>query len=116
MRSAEGFACESLGRPSVVFFINPLELTMPRLTKLELEQIITARNAELVAAREQLSLLKQRIEVLERSAAVVDAKANTYRAMATTLTAPTSAYRQALVAAREHAMRTGRSVLVGGAA
>lgn len=89
---------------------------MPRLTKLELEQIITARNAELVAAREQLSLLKQRIEVLEHSAAVVDAKANTYRAMATTLTAPTSKFSDACARAREMAMLSGRSVRVGGAA
>lgn len=89
---------------------------MARITKLELAQLLAERNQQLEAARTQISLLEHKVAALHRAASVATNVAVLADAKAACVTAPTSSYRLALAAAREHAMRTGRSVLVGGAA
>lgn len=88
---------------------------MARITKLELEQLLAERNQQLEAARARISLLEHQVAMLHRAASVATNVATLAEAKAACVSAPSSPYRQALAAAREHAMRSGRSVLVGGA-
>lgn len=73
------------------------------MTKLELQQALAARNTELEAARLRIAQLEGDVAMLSRKVAPTPAPA---------LPANASAYRLALRAAREMAMRTGRSVRV----
>lgn len=87
---------------------------MTRTTKLELAQLLAERNQQLEAARARISLLEHQVAMLHRAAAVATNVAVLADAKAACVSAPTSAYRQALTKAREHAMRTGTVVCVGG--
>lgn len=82
-----------------------------KTTKLELSQLLAARNSELEAAR-------LRIAELEGDVAALKARVTTPRPARPTYVAPPATdeqlkLRAAMAAAKELAMRTGRSVRVG---
>jgi hypothetical protein len=80
-----------------------------RITKLELQQTLAALGAEVEALRVENAQLKATLAVRERAAPKPLVRAYTPPAP----TPEQSAYRAALAAARELAMRTGRAVRGG---
>lgn len=84
-------------------------------TKLELSQALTARNTELEAARLRIAELEGDVAALTAKLERAEAASPTQRPryQPRPATADQLAYRAACAAAREMAMRTGRSVKVG---
>lgn len=81
---------------------------MARTTKLELEQLLAARNEELVAARTRISILEAELEAARKAKPAHPAR----RTLPERSAEPTE-FQIACQRARELAMKTGRSVLVG---
>lgn len=92
---------------------------MANVTKLELQQLLAARNAELVAARTRIAELEGDVASLkalsDRAAVALAQRVRPQRSayVAPPATAEQLALRAAMAAAKELAMRTGRSVRVG---
>lgn len=92
---------------------------MATATKLELTQLLAARNSELEAARLRIAELEGDVAALkalnDRAAAAIAQRVKPERPayVPREATPEQLTYRATLVAARELAMRTGRSVRVG---
>jgi hypothetical protein len=92
---------------------------MAATTKLELQQLLAARNRELVAARTRIAELEGDVASLkalnDRAAAALAQRVRPQRPSYTPPepSAEQLALRAAMAAAKELAMRTGRSVRVG---
>ena len=92
---------------------------MAAVTKLELQQLLAARNAELVAARTRIAELEGDVAALkalnDRAAVALAQRVRPERPayVPREATPEQLALRAAMAAAKELAMRTGRSVRVG---
>jgi hypothetical protein len=87
---------------------------MASITKLELQQALTARNTELEAARLRIAELKGDVAALKSKLAKVPAPVTKAVYVRPTYepTAEQLAYRASLAQARDFAMRTGKCVKV----
>lgn len=84
---------------------------MARITNLEYQQLLAARNTELEAARLRIATLEGDVAALKGQIAKLPAPKPAY--VPRQPTPEQLAYRAALAAAREQAMRSGQSVKVG---
>lgn len=85
---------------------------MAATTKLELTQLLAARNGELEAARLRIAELEGDVAALKGQLAKQPAQRAVYVRPQREATPEQLAYRAALAQARDFAMRTGKSVKV----